>query len=78
VDTDEVRFFGDNELPELSISRVTKPQVSRFFEQYRDPNRPADFDQYQPRMATSRELDANGLVHLSRSSRRTSTDLHPV
>ena len=44
VDTDEVRFFGDNELPELSITRVTRAQISRFFEQHRDPNRPADFD----------------------------------
>jgi hypothetical protein len=44
VDTDEVRFFGEKQLPELSISRVTRAQISRFFEQHRDPNRPADFD----------------------------------
>jgi ADP-ribose pyrophosphatase YjhB (NUDIX family) len=44
VDTDEVRFFGENELPELSITRVTPTQVSRFFEQHRDPGRPTDFD----------------------------------
>ncbi len=44
VDTDEVRFFGEKELPELSVSRVTNPQVSRFFAQHRDPDQPTDFD----------------------------------
>ena len=44
VDTDEVRFFTEKELPELSISRVTRPQVSRFFEQHHDPDLPTDFD----------------------------------
>src|ERR671917_532333 len=43
VDTDEVRFFGDHELPELSITRVTPAQVSRFFEQHRDPGLPTYF-----------------------------------
>jgi hypothetical protein len=37
-------FFGEKQLPELSISRVTRAQISRFFEQHRDPDRPADFD----------------------------------
>jgi ADP-ribose pyrophosphatase YjhB (NUDIX family) len=44
VETDGARFFGEHELPELSVSRVTRAQISRFFEQYRDPARPADFD----------------------------------
>jgi hypothetical protein len=44
VDADDVRFFGDNELPELSITRVTPAQVSRFFEQHRDPGLPTYFD----------------------------------
>jgi ADP-ribose pyrophosphatase YjhB (NUDIX family) len=44
VDTEGVGFFGEKLLPELSISRVTRAQISRFFEQHRDPNRPADFD----------------------------------
>ncbi|MDQ3861982.1 MAG: NUDIX domain-containing protein, partial [Actinomycetota bacterium] len=44
VDTEGARFFGENELPGLSISRVTPDQISRFFEQHRDPGRPADFD----------------------------------
>jgi hypothetical protein len=44
IDTDGVRFFGEQELPELSVTRVTRAQIIRFFEQYRDPNRPADID----------------------------------
>jgi hypothetical protein len=39
-----VGFFGEKQLPELSISRVTRAQISRFFEQHRDPDGPADFD----------------------------------
>jgi ADP-ribose pyrophosphatase YjhB (NUDIX family) len=44
IDTDGVRFFGEQELPELSVTRVTRAQIIRFFEQYRDRDRPADFD----------------------------------
>ena len=44
VDTEGVGFFAEKQLPELSISRVTRAQISRFFEQQRDPDRPADFD----------------------------------
>ena len=44
VDSEEVRFFGENELPELSVTRITSAQVSSFFEQYRNPNLPTDFD----------------------------------
>jgi ADP-ribose pyrophosphatase YjhB (NUDIX family) len=44
VDTDGARFFGEKELPKLSISRVTRAQISRFFEQHRYPDLPADFD----------------------------------
>ena len=44
VDTEGVGFFGEKQLPELSISRVTRAQISRFFEQHRDLNLPADFD----------------------------------
>ena len=44
VDTDGVRFFAENELPELSVTRVTRAQISRFFEQHRYPALPADFD----------------------------------
>jgi ADP-ribose pyrophosphatase YjhB (NUDIX family) len=44
VDTDGVGFFGEHELPELSISRVTPAQIRSFFDHYRRPELPADFD----------------------------------
>jgi ADP-ribose pyrophosphatase YjhB (NUDIX family) len=44
VDTDGVRFFGEHELPYLSLSRVTPTQIKRFFEHHRRPELPADFD----------------------------------
>lgn len=44
VDTDGVGFFGEHDLPPLSISRVTPTQIGRFFRQRRDPTLPADFD----------------------------------
>lgn len=44
VDTDGSRFFGEHEIPELSVTRVTRAQISRFFEQHRDSILPADFD----------------------------------
>lgn len=45
-DTDSVgtAFFGEDEIPELSLTRVTPAQVSRFFEHRRDPGLPTDFD----------------------------------
>jgi ADP-ribose pyrophosphatase YjhB (NUDIX family) len=44
VEADGVGFFGEQELPELSLSRVTPAQVRRFFEHRRRPDLPADFD----------------------------------
>jgi ADP-ribose pyrophosphatase YjhB (NUDIX family) len=44
VDTEGACFFGEQEIPELSITRVTRAQISRFFEQHRDPTLPTDFD----------------------------------
>jgi ADP-ribose pyrophosphatase YjhB (NUDIX family) len=44
VDTEGARFFGEHEIPELSVTRVTQTQISRFFEQHRDPTQPTDFD----------------------------------
>jgi ADP-ribose pyrophosphatase YjhB (NUDIX family) len=44
VETDGVEFFRENELPELSIMRVTAAQIARFFEHLRHPNWPTDFD----------------------------------
>jgi ADP-ribose pyrophosphatase YjhB (NUDIX family) len=44
LETEAVCFFGEDELPALSESRVLSPQVKRAFAFARDPNLPADFD----------------------------------
>ena len=44
IETDEVSFFSERELPQLSISRITHAQIARLFEHYRHPEWPADFD----------------------------------
>jgi len=44
VETDAVEFFGESELPELSITRVTEAQVHRMFEHLRNPDLAPDFD----------------------------------
>jgi ADP-ribose pyrophosphatase YjhB (NUDIX family) len=44
VEAQGVGFFGEDELPELSLSRVTPAQIRRFFEHHRSPDLPADFD----------------------------------
>lgn len=43
-ETSEIGFYGENELPELSISRVTNNQIKRMFEHFRSGNLPTDFD----------------------------------
>jgi ADP-ribose pyrophosphatase YjhB (NUDIX family) len=43
-ETDSVGFFGETEIPELSITRVTPAQVQRMFEHHRIPELPTDFD----------------------------------
>jgi ADP-ribose pyrophosphatase YjhB (NUDIX family) len=44
-ETDAVGFFGETEIPELSITRVTPAQIRRMFEHHRIPEMPTDFDQ---------------------------------
>jgi ADP-ribose pyrophosphatase YjhB (NUDIX family) len=44
IETDGVDFFPENNLPELSVGRVTHAQIARFYEHYRNPELPADFD----------------------------------
>ncbi len=44
LETEAVCFFGEDELPTLSESRVVSPQVKRAFAFARDPNLPPDFD----------------------------------
>lgn len=44
VETSEVGFFGEDELPPLSEGRVTRAQLKRMFDHLRDPDLPTDFD----------------------------------
>lgn len=44
VETDEVKFFGEDELPKLSLTRITSWQLHRLFEHHRNPQLPTDFD----------------------------------
>lgn len=44
IETDAVEFFGEAEIPELSLSRVTPSQITRLFEHHRHPDLPTDFD----------------------------------
>jgi hypothetical protein len=43
-ETDDVGFYAENALPDLSVSRVTESQIQRLFEHHRDPDLPTDFD----------------------------------
>lgn len=43
-ETDGVEFFAEDNLPELSITRITKAQIHRLFEHQRNPTLPTDFD----------------------------------
>ncbi len=44
IETGGAEFFREDEIPELSISRVTPAQITRMFEHSRHPEWPADFD----------------------------------
>lgn len=44
AETEGARFFAEDQIPKLSIPRVTPAQIARLFEHLRDPERPADFD----------------------------------
>lgn len=44
IETDEVAFFGEDEIPELSLTRIMPAQVTRLFEHYRHPDWATDFD----------------------------------
>lgn len=43
-ETDAIGFFHEDELPELSISRLTLGQLRRMFAHHRNPGWPTDFD----------------------------------
>ncbi len=40
----DVGFFAEDEIPELSLTRSVPTQIARMFEHYRQPDLPADFD----------------------------------
>lgn len=44
IETTDVAFFNEDNIPPLSISRVTPAQISRMFEHYRHPEWPTEFD----------------------------------
>jgi ADP-ribose pyrophosphatase YjhB (NUDIX family) len=44
IETAGVGFFREDEIPPLSLPRVTLTQIERFFEHYRHPTWPTDFD----------------------------------
>ncbi|MDF5714623.1 MAG: NUDIX domain-containing protein [Rhizonema sp. NSF051] len=43
-ETEGAEFFGEHEIPQLSLTRVVPIQITRVFEHYRHPNYPTDFD----------------------------------
>ncbi|MHC4558763.1 MAG: NUDIX hydrolase [Planctomycetota bacterium] len=43
-ETTAVDFFAEDQIPELSVSRVLPHQIARMFEHYRNPDMPTDFD----------------------------------
>jgi ADP-ribose pyrophosphatase YjhB (NUDIX family) len=43
-ETTAVDFFAEDQIPDLSVSRVLPFQIARMFEHYRNPNLPTDFD----------------------------------
>ena len=44
LETSEVGFFREGELPDISVSRVLPAQIARFWEHQRNPDLPTDFD----------------------------------
>lgn len=44
IETDGVAFFGEHEIPELSLSRVMPAQIARFFAHAHHPEWQTDFD----------------------------------
>ena len=44
VETDSVQFFGEHEIPELSLTRVVPEQIAHMFEHHRHPEWLASFD----------------------------------
>ncbi|NJM23456.1 MAG: NUDIX hydrolase [Richelia sp. RM2_1_2] len=44
IETEEVKFFAEDNIPQLSPTRVTPAQITRFFQHYYNRDLPTDFD----------------------------------
>jgi len=44
IETGGAAFYREDEIPDLSLPRVTPSQIARFFDHYRHPEWPTDFD----------------------------------
>jgi hypothetical protein len=44
AETTGVGWYAEDHLPPLSLTRVTAAQIRRFFDHYRHPEWPTDFD----------------------------------
>lgn len=44
VETDQIAFFAEHELPDLSTSRITEAQIHTLFRHHRMPDLAAEFD----------------------------------
>ena len=44
IETEEVGFFAEDNIPELSLGRILPNQITKLFEHYRNPNLAAEFD----------------------------------
>jgi ADP-ribose pyrophosphatase YjhB (NUDIX family) len=44
AETGEVGWFAEDAIPELSVGRVTRAQITRFYVHLRQPDLPTDFD----------------------------------
>jgi ADP-ribose pyrophosphatase YjhB (NUDIX family) len=44
IETEDVGFFAEDNIPQLSLGRILPAQITRLFQHYRNPNLPTDFD----------------------------------
>jgi ADP-ribose pyrophosphatase YjhB (NUDIX family) len=44
IETTDIAFFGEQEIPQLSLTRIMPSQIARIFEHYHNPNMQTDFD----------------------------------
>ena len=44
IETEDVNFFAEDNIPQLSLGRILPKQITRLFEYYRNSDLPTDFD----------------------------------